>query len=49
VDVENNASHFLEFGMAFESLRGREQDGFVVVLLKQSFYCPQHREVIIDN
>jgi hypothetical protein len=35
--------------VALEILRGRKQDGFVVVLLEQSLYRPQHSEVIIDD
>ena len=36
-------------GVTLETHRGRKQDGFLVVLLEQSLYCPQHSEVIIDN
>ena len=39
----------LEIGVAFESLRGRKQDGFVGVLPQQPLYCPQHPGVIIDD
>ena len=35
VDVENDAGRSIEIGVAFESLRGRKQDGFVGVLLEQ--------------
>jgi hypothetical protein len=42
VDVENDTSRLLEIGVTFESLRGRKQDGFAVVLPEQPLYCPQH-------
>jgi hypothetical protein len=35
--------------MAFESLHGRKQDWFVVVLPEQTLYCPQHSGVIVDH
>ena len=49
VDVEDDASRPFEIGVAFESLRGRKQDGFVVELPEQTLYCSQHPEVIIDE
>jgi hypothetical protein len=49
VDVEDDASRLLEIGVAFESLRGRKQDGFVRMLLEQALYALQHSWVIIDH
>ena len=39
----------IEIGVAFESLRGRKQDGFVGVLLEQPLYALQHCGVVIDH
>jgi D-serine dehydratase len=49
IDVEDDANRFIEIGVAFERLRGRKQDGFVVVLPEQPLYCPQHCGVVIDH
>jgi hypothetical protein len=49
VDVEDDASRLLEIGVAFESPRGRKQDGFVRMLLEQALYALQHSWVIIDH
>jgi hypothetical protein len=49
VDVEDDANRLLEIGVAFESLRGRKQDGFVRMLPEQTLYSPQHSGVIVDH
>ena len=49
VDVENDAGRSIEIGVAFKSLRGRKQDGFVGVMPEQPLYCSQHSGVIIDD
>jgi hypothetical protein len=42
IDVEDDAHRFPEIRVAFESLRGRKQDGFVVVLSEQTLHRFQH-------
>ena len=49
VDVENDAGRSIEIGVAFKSLRGRKQDGFVGVMLEQPLNALQHCGVVIDH
>ena len=49
VDIEDDANRLLEIGVAFESLHGRKQDGFVRVLPQQTLYSLPHLWLIIDD
>jgi hypothetical protein len=42
VDVENDADCSIEIGVTFESMRGRKQDGFVLVKPQHPLDALQH-------